>query len=91
MRPQQLMALAGGLLAATVSIGWTHGGLRSVLEFASWEKVAADAPCNAFEKDGHDVKVAGPLIVDGKTFEHHKITDEKLVKEIDDRCPLRRG
>jgi hypothetical protein len=86
---QQL--LCGCLIAAAVSAGWTHGGLRTVLEYASWEKVAADAPCNTFEKDGRDVKVDGPIIVDGKTFEHHVITDEKRVKEIEDRCSLKHG
>ena len=90
MKAKQQM-LCCCFIAAAVSAGWTHGGLRSVPEYASWEKVAADAPCNTLEKDGRDVKVVGPITVDGKTIEHHTITDEKLVKIVEDRCPLKHG
>jgi hypothetical protein len=82
---QQL--LCGCLIAAAVSAGWIHGSAG----YADWKAVAADAPCNTFEKDGRDVKVIGPITVDGKTVEHHVITDEKRVKEIEDRCPLKHG
>jgi hypothetical protein len=86
MKAKQQM-LCCCLIAAAVSAGWIHGSAG----YADWKTVAADAPCNTFEKDGHDVKVAGPLIVDGKTHEHHVITDEQLVKEIEERCPLKHG
>jgi hypothetical protein len=86
MKAKQQM-LCCCLIAAAVSAGWIHGGLRTVLEYASWEKVAADAPCNTFEKDGRDVKVIGPVIVNDKPYEQHILRDDKLVDVIEKRCP----
>jgi hypothetical protein len=40
---------------------------------------------------GRDVNVAGPLVVDDKTFFEHIITDETTIKLIDDRCHLKGG
>ena len=82
--------LCGYLIAAAISAGWTHGS-APVPNYANWKQVAEDIPCNKVEKDGGDVRVIGPFVVDGKTFEQHVIKDEKLVKEIDRRCSLKRG
>jgi hypothetical protein len=82
--------LCGCFIAAAISAGWIHGG-SPVPQYANWKQVAEELPCDKFEKDGHDVKVAGPLIVDDKTYEQHTFTDEQLIKTIDERCHLKRA
>jgi hypothetical protein len=81
-------ALCGCAIVAAVSAGWIHG---IAVRYANWSEVAEEVPCTKFEKDAREVKVIGPLIVDDKNYEHHVITDEKLVKTIDDRCHLKRA
>lgn len=76
-----------GIFVITVAAGWIHGLPN---RYASWKQVASEAPCSTFEKDGHDVKVKGPLVVDGRgTAEHPIIADEETIKIIDDRCHLK--
>jgi hypothetical protein len=93
MRARYLAVLTLILLASSGQTGQAvmRGGLVAIPSYENWKQVAAGGPCDKFEKDGHDVKVTGPLIVAGKTHEHHVITDEKLVEEIEERCPLKHG
>ena len=87
MENKRFLLSAAAIFVITVAAGWIHGLPN---RYASWEQVAAEAPCGTFEKDGHDVKVKGPLVVDGRgTGENPIIADEKTIKIIDDRCHLK--
>lgn len=83
---KRVQLLVGALLVAATSGGWIHGISPPPPRYANWKQVAQDVPCDKVAKDGHDVKVIGPLIVDGKPHEQHVINDRELVEIVDDRC-----
>jgi hypothetical protein len=89
MENKRFVLCVAGIFVMTVAAGWIHGLPN---RYVSWKQVTAEAPCSTFERDGHDLKVKHQLVVDGRGIaEDDVITDEKLVKEIDDRCHLKDG
>jgi hypothetical protein len=74
------------VLAAAASAGWIHGA--STPSYPNWKAVSESHPCEKVEKIGRDVRIVGPLVVDGRPYQQHTIKDEKLIKILDERCSL---
>jgi hypothetical protein len=90
MRANQLVVLGLVLLAASGQACQARvRGITAIPSYANWTQAAENVPCDKVEKVGHEVKVIGPLIVDGKSYEQHVIKDENLIKIVDERCHLR--
>ncbi len=86
---KRFLLSVAGIFLMTVAAGWIHGLPN---RYTSWGQVAAEAPCDTFERAGHDLKVKYQLVIDGRgTGEHSVIADEKLITIIDDRCHLKDG
>lgn len=89
MGNKRFLFSVAGIVVLTVAAGWIHGLPN---RYTSWSQVAAEAPCTAFERAGHDLKVKYQLVIDGRgTGEHSTIADEKLIAIIDGRCRLGDG
>ena len=87
MENKRFVLSVAGIFLMTIAAGWIHGLPN---RYASWEQVAAEAPCRAFERHGHDLRLKDRLVIDGRgTGEYLVITDENLVKEIGDRCSFK--
>jgi hypothetical protein len=89
MENKRFLLCTAGIFLITVAAGWIHGGGEP--RYANWTAVAEKVDCRMVARFGRDVNVAGPLVVDDKTFFEHIITDETTIKLIDDRCHLKGG
>lgn len=87
MENKRFVFSVAAIFLMTVAAGWIHGLPN---RYGSWEQVAAEAPCSAFERHGHDLRLKDRLVIDGRgTGEYLVITDKNLVKEIGDRCSFK--
>jgi hypothetical protein len=90
MKMRQLTSFAIVLAAAAASGGlMLRGGYSTTPSYPNWEAVAESYPCDKLKKIGREVKVIGPLVVDGKLHQQHTITEEKRIKIVDERCNFR--
>jgi hypothetical protein len=89
MENKRFVLSVAGIFVATVAAGWIHGW--GTLRYESWTAFAENVPCDMVETVGRDVNVTGTLIVDREPYEQDIISDEKLIKIIDDRCHLKDG
>jgi hypothetical protein len=89
MENKRFLLCTAGIFLITVAAGWIHGD--DTPQYANWTDAAEKVKCGMVARFGRDVNVAGPLVVDDKTYFEHIITDEKMIKLIDDRCHLKGG
>jgi|HubBroStandDraft_6_1064221.scaffolds.fasta_scaffold477536_1 hypothetical protein len=89
MENKRFLLCTAGIFLITVAAGWIHGDDRP--QYADWTAVAEKVDCRMVAMFGRDVNVAGPLVVDDKTYFEHIITDEKMINLIHDRCHLKGG
>lgn len=87
MENKRFLLCTAGIFVMTVAASWIHGD--DARPYANWTAVAEKVDCRMVARYGRDVNVAGPLVVDNKTIFEHIITDEKMIKLIDDRCHLK--
>ena len=77
------------IFLATVAAGYIHD--RDTLRYANWTAFAENVPCDKVEKVDRDVQVTPPLKVSYENFEpNYTVTDEQLVKLVEERCHLGR-
>lgn len=63
MEDERFFLGAAGIFLMTVAAWWIHGpSTRNT----SWTEVAAEAPCDTFQRAGRDLKVKHQLVIDGK-------------------------
>ena len=87
MENKRFVLCVAAIFLMTVAAGWIHGLPN---RYASWEQVAAEAPCSTFERHGRDLRLKDRLVIDGRgTGERFVITDENLANEIGDRCSFK--
>lgn len=89
MENKRFLLCIAGIFAVTVAAAWVHGD--DTKKYANWSDAAENLDCRMVARFGRDVNVGGPLIVDDKTYFEHIITDQKMIKLIDDRCHLKGG
>jgi hypothetical protein len=89
MENKRFLLCTAGIFLVTVTAAWIRGDDRQ--QYANWTDAAENVKCRMVARFGRDVNVAGPLVVDNKTYFEHIITDEKTIKLIDDRCHLKGG
>jgi hypothetical protein len=89
MENKRFLLCIAGIFLITLTAAWIHGDDRQ--QYANWTDAAENVKCRMVARFGRDVNVAGPLVVDNKTYFEHIITDEKMIKLIDDRCHLKGG
>ena len=89
MENKRFLLCTAGIFLITVAAAWIHGD--DTQQYANWTDAAEKVKCRMVGRFGRDVNVAGPLVVDNKTYFEHIITDEKMIKLIDDRCHLKGG
>jgi hypothetical protein len=78
------------LLAGAACGGWTHGS--AVLTFANWTGVIEGIPCMKVQKVGdHRLKIVGPIVVGGTTYQERVISDHDEVEALEKRCFSRHG
>jgi hypothetical protein len=87
MENKRFLLCTAGIFLITVAAAWVHGD--DTQQYANWTAVAEKVNCRMVGRFGRDVNVAGPLVVDDKTYFEYIITDEKMIKIIDDRCHLK--
>jgi len=76
-------------LIAAASGGFLHRS--GVLTYASWHDALAGIPCQKVEKVGNHLKIVGPIVVDGQTYQERTITEHDQVEELERRCFPRHG
>jgi hypothetical protein len=89
MENKRFLLCLAGIFAITVGAAWVHGD--DTKKYANWTDAAERVDCRMVARFGRDVNVGGPLVVDDKTYFEHIITDQKMIKLIDDRCHLKGG
>ena len=80
------MLCAGALLRAVTSGAWIHG---SPPRYANWREALANISCQNILKDSKELKVIGPLIVDGKSYQDRIITNDEEIDAVEKRCSLK--
>jgi hypothetical protein len=89
MENKRFLLCTAGIVFITVAAGWIHGD--DTQQYKDWADAAAKVKCKMVATFGRNVNVAGPLVVADKTYFEYIITDEKMIKLIDERCHLKDG
>ena len=77
----------GVLLLALTSGGWIHGSTPPPPTYPNWREALANVPCHKILNDGPgEVKVIGPVMIDGKIYIDHVVEDEDEIEAIGARC-----
>jgi len=88
MESNRFLLCVVGIFLITVAAAWIHGN-DEPRRYANWTVAAEKVKCRMVGRVGRDVNIGGPMVVDDKTYFEHIITDEAMIKIIDDRCHLK--